>query len=153
MRKAIVKSSDTSNISPAEKARRAKLAERARASPTKFKQGKSGNPAGRPKGAKAKLLDDATRIKLANEYGITPLEFCMSVIRDTRQKDYFRLEATKVALPYMHQKKAIQLEGGDPNKPVRFDMAAFKGLPKEKQATMLAMLVEAGIFDSDAIPT
>lgn len=139
-------------ISPAEAARRKKLGESIKGAKHAFVKGKSGNPNGRPKGVRAKLLDDATRIKLANEYGITPLEFCMSVIRDPKAKEYFKMEAVKVAMPYMHQKKPIQLEGGDPNRPVRFDMTAFKGLSKAEQVAMLDMLTKAGVFGSDVTP-
>jgi hypothetical protein len=42
----------------------------------------------------------------AAEQGITPLEFLVNTMRDTRQEFAARLDAAKAAAPYMHPRLA-----------------------------------------------
>ena len=78
-------------------------------------------PAGSPKlGGRKKGIPNkstAERVKKAQEIaesGITPLEYLLSVMRDTRNMDNVRIDAAKAAAPYIHPKLAnIELNGKD----------------------------------------
>jgi hypothetical protein len=59
---------------------------------TRFKPGKSGNPAGRPKGARAKLGEDFLKKLLADfqEHG----EDVIAKVRDEKPADYIKVVAS-----------------------------------------------------------
>lgn len=63
--------------------------------------------AGRPKGAKAVVTEEA--IRKAGE-GETPLEYMLRVMRDERQADERRDKMAVGAAPYMHA-KAVEVSG------------------------------------------
>src|SRR6266496_5882082 len=80
-----------------------------------FKKGQRANPRGRPKGARGKLyeLTEKQRTEMAERHGITPLDFLMSIMRDESARIGERLEAAKLAAPYLHRKMPIAVEAGD----------------------------------------
>lgn len=102
--------------------------------------GKSGNPLGRPKGSKGllSLLTEKERAKLAAK-GITPLEFLLSVVRDSKAPMDMRVQAASCSAPYMHRKMPIAIEGGDPTKPVVFEVTALQGLSVADKMIMLSL--------------
>jgi hypothetical protein len=65
--------------------------------------------AGRPKGAKTAITEEA--IKRAGD-GETPLEYMLRVMRDTAQLDDRRDKMAIGAAPYMHA-KAVEVSGAD----------------------------------------
>ncbi|MEL6277946.1 MAG: hypothetical protein AAFR28_03570 [Pseudomonadota bacterium] len=77
--------------------------------------------AGRKKGGKNKILDEAERAAHASE-GITPLEYMLSVLRDESNDVAQRLDAAKAAAPYMHAKLSTVEVRGDADKPVATTM-------------------------------
>lgn len=82
-----------------------------------FKKGVAANPEGKGrKGAKEGVLvrysrfSEAQRLSYALEFGITPLQFLGSIVRDESQPTDLRIEAAKAAAPYVHRKLAPILE-------------------------------------------
>lgn len=77
-----------------------------------WKPGQSGNPAGRPTGLASRIsrLTAAERLQLARDYGVTPLEFLLSVMADGEGGLDERIDAAKAAAPYMHRKMPIGVE-------------------------------------------
>src|SRR5258706_12105018 len=92
--------------------------------------GKSANPKGRPKGALGKIgkLTEQQRQAMAERHSITPLDFLLSVVRDDAADLDCRILAAKAAAPYMHRKMPVAIEGGDENRPMRFDTKALENL-------------------------
>lgn len=58
--------------------------------------------AGRPKGSRTKLNEEARRKAL--EDGISPLDYLLNLMRDEQEKKDVRLDAAKAAAPYVHAK-------------------------------------------------
>ena len=56
--------------------------------------------AGRPKGAANRKTAEA--IKATEATGITPLEFLLSIMRDTAVEPQQRVDCAKAAAPYVH---------------------------------------------------
>ncbi len=69
-----------------------------------FKAGTSGNPLGRPRGARNKR--SLANIEAAQAGGQLPLDFMLAVMRDETQPPERRLEAAKSAAPYCHARLA-----------------------------------------------
>jgi hypothetical protein len=67
-----------------------------------FQRGRSGNPAGKPKGALRKATAER-EAKIAAS-GLTPLDYMLSVLRDENQPPERRDEMAKAAAPYVHPK-------------------------------------------------
>jgi len=91
-----------------------------------WKKGQSGNPKGRPKGARNKLglaymLRSMSRKMHRGGAGsrslfdqLTPLQFMLEVLRNPDKYPFIaRQWAAKEAAPYMHRKMPIAIEGGD----------------------------------------
>ena len=67
--------------------------------------------AGRKPGAPNKATQE--RQKAVAESGMTPLDYLLSVMRDTEMDTDGRLEAAKAAAPYVHPRlAAVELSGG-----------------------------------------
>lgn len=112
-----------------------------------FKPGKSGNPNGRPKGARSKItmLTEKQRIELAQRTGITPLEFLMSVLRDPAAPFDYKVECAKIASPYLHRKMPIAIEGGDPTKPlITLDAAQLRNISTTELKALKDILAKIG---------
>lgn len=72
--------------------------------------------AGRHKGAASRFNDEA-RAKAA-EGGIMPLDYLLSLLRDTGQDQEVRVDVAKAAAPYLHARlNAVQV-GGDQENPL-----------------------------------
>jgi hypothetical protein len=66
--------------------------------------------AGRPKGSKNKrTIAREAMTQSALEHGLSPLEYLLSVMRDTEQTTAVRLDAAKSAAPYLHAKRMAVL--------------------------------------------
>lgn len=66
--------------------------------------------AGRKPGAATAMNEEAR--KKALEGGISPLDYLLSVMRDTRSDESKRIDAAKAAAPYVHAKLAnIEVKG------------------------------------------
>lgn len=61
--------------------------------------------AGRPKGAKAKLTEEAIVRAASKGDGVLPLEFLLEVMRDQNNDQAVRIDAAKAAAPYVHARK------------------------------------------------
>jgi len=106
------------------------------------------NPKGRPKGSlnKRSILTNEQRKKLAEATdGITPLYLLISIARDEDESMDTRIEAAKVAAPYLHKKMPIAIEGGDPNRPLNLDIRGLQNLGTSELAQLKTLLVKAGV--------
>src|SRR5215831_7282599 len=88
-----------------------------------FKPGQSGNPSGRPRGARNKR--SLANIEVAQSGGQLPLDFLLSVMRNVSQPQERRGEGAKAAAPYLHSKLA---PGQNPEPPMK---PPFTGLTVE----------------------
>lgn len=77
--------------------------------------GKRAN-AGRKSGSPNKA--SAAREAEIKASGLTPLEYLVSVMRDTAKPENVRIDAAKAAAPYVHPKLATVELKGDPEHPV-----------------------------------
>jgi hypothetical protein len=69
-----------------------------------FRRGVSGNPRGRPAGARNRRTLDA--ITLAEAEGELPLEFLLRTMRDPEVDLPTRVDVAKAAMPYLHARIA-----------------------------------------------
>lgn len=67
-----------------------------------FLPGQSGNPAGRPKGARNRRTQ--VLVQAAQAGGAMPVDFLLRTMRAESQPIERRLEAAKAAAPYLHPK-------------------------------------------------
>lgn len=98
------------------------------------------------------MLTAADRAKLADAAGCTPLQFLLSVMIDANQAPLeLRLEAAKIAAPYMHRRMPIALEL--PNSPAQVDIAKLLALPRDEREKLLATLTKLGVNIGVTAPT
>lgn len=71
-----------------------------------------GRAAGTPNKATAAKVAEVTAS------GLAPLDYMLSVMRDTERNPADRLDAAKAAAPYVHPKLATLTVGGDPDNPI-----------------------------------
>lgn len=64
-----------------------------------FQPGQSGNPAGRPKGARNKRVGVVLDILEKHQYN--PVEHLISIAQNEEHSDALRMEAAKAILPYV----------------------------------------------------
>lgn len=106
------------------------------------------NPEGRPKGSpnRKSILTNEQRKKLAEMTdGITPLYLLISIARDEDEAMDTRIEAAKVAAPYLHKKMPIAIEGGDPNRPLNLDIRGLQNLGTSELSQLKTLLIKAGV--------
>lgn len=117
---------------------------------TPFGKGNNANPNGRKGknggGGLAKALTILeTRRKYLAEHGVTPLEFLLSVVHDPTAHMDYRLEAARSAMPYVHRKMPIAIEGGDPTKPIVFEASALTMLQPAEKMLLLALVEKMAV--------
>lgn len=77
-------------------------------------KGKSGNPAGRPKGAVSKLTAAKNLFEkppedikaVLTKFKLTPLQYLLKVVNDEKIGHSMRIVAAQAAAPYVHEKLA-----------------------------------------------
>lgn len=74
-------------------------------------KGRSGNPAGRPKGSRNKksILTELVLSRLIREK-TTPLDFLLEIQGSNKIPLPFRIDAAKAAAPYVHRKMPTKVE-------------------------------------------
>lgn len=79
---------------------------------------------GRPKGSKnLKTKQHEAMVARLIEDGESPLEFLIRIMRDEEMALDLRMDAAKVAAPYVHQKLSAITLTGDEEKPVQVGMS------------------------------
>ena len=71
---------------------------------------------GRRKGV-ANRMNEEARTRAA-EGGITPLDYLLTLLRDTTQTQEVRVDAAKAAAPYMHARLQATTIKGDKDAPI-----------------------------------
>ena len=66
------------------------------------------------------MTTERARIALEKRMGITPLEFLLQVLRDPKTSIVHKLDAARIAAPYMHKKMPTAIEvTSDPEETLR----------------------------------
>lgn len=61
----------------------------------------------------------------------SPLEFLVWVLNNPDVRMNLRVDAAKAAAPYLHRRMPVQVEGGDPNKPILLAPQLVQSMSKE----------------------
>lgn len=111
-----------------------------------FAPGKSGNPAGRPKGALGKfnMMVAEERAKMADAAGCTPLQFLLSVMLDDAEETAIRVRAATDAAPYFHQKRATKVEVGG-QLGAQLDLQSLTALSADDRRVFLEIIERMGV--------
>lgn len=130
--------------------------------PPPWPKGQSGNPKGRPIGAKQKV--SVAKFAHYRDTGMLPMDFLMAVMRDELYTSYDpvsasanvlgfqrskksthvsvnmdqRIEAAKAAAPYFHRKQPIAIASAD-GKPI-FNIALLQALPTKQLELALGLV-------------
>lgn len=139
-----------------------KVVKSKRRPPPPWKPGQSGNPKGRPIGAKQKV--SLAKFAHYRDTGMLPMDFLMAVMRDELYTGYDavgpsanvlgfqrkrnssrvavnidqRIEAAKAAAPYFHRKQPIAIASAD-GKPI-FNLALLQALPTKQLELALGLV-------------
>lgn len=109
------------------------------------------NPKGKPKGTKNRTTIAKEQLgQEAIDAGMLPLEYALLVLRGD-SKIYNRFDrqwAASIAMPYLHKKQPIAIEGGD--KPIKvIDASKLADMSTEQLDKMLAALAALGVVDNE----
>lgn len=116
-----------------------------------FKKGESGNPDGRPTGARNKqalVVEDLTAKAITE--GLMPLDFFLQVLRNNEMPLGFRFECGKAAAPYVHKKMPIMIENLDAPFKV-LDIATLEGLSDDELETLQRIMAKAADAEAKRI--
>ena len=122
--------------------------------PSLWKKGQSGNPNGRPKGARTRPRIGKTfgavnksMLEQARLKKLLPLDFMLEVLRNPKDYPFVaRQWAAKEASPYIHKRMPIAIEGGDsPLNILNLDPAALAKLTTKQLEAIAAALDQLGI--------
>jgi len=114
---------------------------------TGFAPGQSGNPSGRPKGARNKAT--AKREREIAKSGLTPLEYMLQVMRNPKASEDRRDDMAKAAAPYVHPKLASMQHSGPRGGPIQtVDLSKLSGDALDQLESIFGPL--AGPGDDDA---
>lgn len=108
-----------------------------------FQKGQSGNPDGRPKGARNKkdiIAEQLTQQAISE--GLMPLDFFLSMLRSPEAPLGLRFECGKAAAPYVHRKMPIAIETDQTNFKV-LDITTLQGLSLEELQTLGKLMAKA----------
>jgi hypothetical protein len=103
----------------------------------------SPNPRGRPKGSKSRaqlLRDKALEHILSGKKA--PLEFLLTLMTSEDAPLSLRIDAAKVAAPYVHKRMPIQIENSDQGPFRVFDAAKMSGLSETELLAMRQMIAK-----------
>lgn len=81
---------------------------------------------GRPKGVPNKAT--AAKARAIARSGVTPLDYMLRVMRNSKTPPLLRLEAAKSAAPYIHPKLSSIIHSGS-EEPIRAEIIVRGGLP------------------------
>ena len=74
-----------------------------------WQKGQSGNPKGRPRGARNIRSEETA--KQIQESGLTPLEYLMGIVRDENAPRKDRIECARAAAPFVHARlSAVEMD-------------------------------------------
>lgn len=117
-----------------------------------YKAGNPGNPNGR-KGLLGKLTTGSLAFaeKMAETYGVSPLEFLFMAFTDEGQDMKVRVAAAGKAAPYCHKQQPKALEIG-PTQGNPISAQDIARLPREERLQFLALLDKIGALDTVDMP-
>lgn len=115
-------------------------------------KGKSGNPAGKPKGTKNRvtLLREAALAKLLAGHK-DPLGFMLGIMVSDKADLATRIDCAKAAAPYVHKRQPIAIENSDKGPFQIFDAAKLGGMSETEIKALMVLIQKAGALD-DAVP-
>src|ERR1700754_354835 len=104
--------------------------------------------AGRKRGVPNKASQE--RQKRVAATGITPLDYMLKVMRDSKADAGRRDEMAKAAAPYVHPKLASMQHTGKGGGPIRtLELSRLKGMTAEELEVLERALVQIGIAEGD----
>lgn len=116
----------------------------------KFVKGQSGNPAGKPKGAKSRVskLQEVALLKVLAGHK-DPLGFLLATMAQDTVPLGVRIDCAKAAAPYIHKKQPIAIENSDKGPFRIFDAAKLAGMSEKEITNLMALIAKAAPVDGE----